>query len=110
MTIVRAVRDEGLQAERTALAWNRTGMAVLVNGILVLRAGLLHESRPLSALAVIILLAAASTIGYGARRKAQLAAATRPPSIGAVALALVAAVALAASLAGLFAIGMESAR
>jgi drug/metabolite transporter (DMT)-like permease len=84
-------------------------MAVLANGILVLRAGLLHDSRPLAALAVVVLLAAAFTIGYGARRKALLAAATRPPSISAVALALVATAAWVACLVGLFAIWVESA-
>jgi uncharacterized membrane protein YidH (DUF202 family) len=33
------VLDEGLQHERTALAWDRTALAVLVVGALVLRSG-----------------------------------------------------------------------
>lgn len=83
-------------------------MAILVNGILVLRAGLLHESRPLSALAVVVLLAAASTLGHGARRKAQLAAAGTPPSMRAAIPAVMAAVASAVCLAGLLAIGVSA--
>jgi len=42
MTGVSADDARGAQLERTALAWNRTGIAVAANGALMLHAGVVH--------------------------------------------------------------------
>jgi len=68
----RPPRDAGLQAERTALAWNRTGLAVLVNGLLALRTGWSSAETPITALAVVLLLAAGAAVFYGNRRRRHL--------------------------------------
>ena len=42
------MKDSGLQPERTWLAWVRTGVTMMVNGGLVLRAGLVSNNAPLA--------------------------------------------------------------
>ena len=51
------IYDEGMQQERTALAWDRTGLAMIVGGALFLRAGdpPYHELRHLPGIAMIAL-------------------------------------------------------
>lgn len=67
-------RDPGLQAERTALAWTRTAVAILVNAVLVLRTGIAGHSVVLMALSLTLLMAAALTFMHGKRRAAALRA------------------------------------
>lgn len=95
-TIGPWTRDPGLQAERTALAWNRTGLAVLVNALLVLRSGWTGRGAPITALGFVLLLASGAIIFYGAwrRRHLQSGLGTLAPSAHAV--AAVAAVTLLA--------------
>ncbi|MBL8290126.1 MAG: DUF202 domain-containing protein [Rubrivivax sp.] len=83
-------RPAGLQAERTALAWSRTGLGVLLNAALVLRAGLLQQSKALAALGAVLLLAGAAVTVYGGLRKRQL---LRSPALAAPAAAAVLALA-----------------
>ena len=93
-------RDPGLQRERTAMAWSRTGLAVLVNALLVLRAGAQANQSFILALGFLLLAAAAGAVACGvwrARRLAEGADATTPwllivATVGTVWIACVAGV------------------
>jgi len=95
------IRDPGLQAERTALAWNRTALAVVVNALLVLRAGLKTETTPLTGLAIALLAASGAAIAYAAWRRRHLLG--EQPSIAprTVAIALAAVLGIGTCAAGL---------
>ncbi len=62
-------RDPGLQAERTALAWIRTALAILVNAFLALRTAWSTGHALVSALAIALLFAAAAAAGCGMWRR-----------------------------------------
>ena len=65
--------DPGLQRERTAMAWSRTGLAVLVNALIVLRAGAQANQLPLLGLGFLLLAAAGGAVACGAWRARRLA-------------------------------------
>lgn len=65
-------RDPGLQPERTALAWARTGLALLVHALLSLRGGMEFGHRGLTLLGVLLMLAAAGVTAYGGWRRHEL--------------------------------------
>ncbi|WP_317658210.1 DUF202 domain-containing protein [Pseudomonas sp. KU43P] len=65
-------RDPGLQAERTALSWSRTGWAMLANALLALREGWHAQPAAGSLLGCTLLIAAAAMGLYGCRRRKQL--------------------------------------
>lgn len=67
-------RDPGLQPQRTALAWSRTGLAVFVNALIVLRSGLVTEQVFILALGVVLLVAAGLSVVCGTWRVRHLAA------------------------------------
>lgn len=75
----------GVQPERTELAWGRTGLAITVNAVLILRTGLMTHHPWLVALACVLFVAAAVAIVGGMwranrlRSTAQLAA--PPPAL-----------------------------
>ena len=95
-------RDAGLQAERTALAWSRTGMAVFVNALVILRAGWTQDAPPLSVLGVLLLVAAAAVVLCGSWRRRQLShRAAGPIAPPAAAIAAAAGVTMFACAAGL---------
>jgi uncharacterized membrane protein YidH (DUF202 family) len=65
-------RPSGLQAERTALSWNRVGMLLVANAVLALRAGWVSGRPSYSVVGALLVLAAASAIAYGGVRRHQL--------------------------------------
>jgi uncharacterized membrane protein YidH (DUF202 family) len=92
--------DSGLAAERTLLAWNRSGLAVVVTVVIVLRRlWPLHGDREVAALALIAVGAATWAAGMRiAHRSAESPRTLSRPAgrmltIGTVALALAAFVA-----------------
>ena len=95
--------DPGLQRERTAMAWSRTGLAVLVNSLIVLRAGVTANHVPVITLGTFLLAAAGAAVGCGTYRARRLATggnATTPWILmaGTVAVVWTAAVATIASV------------
>ncbi|MDF2466830.1 MAG: oxidoreductase [Ramlibacter sp.] len=86
--------DPGLQPQRTALAWNRTTLALAINALLVLRAGLQTGDRALLALGALVGIAAVAIAVAAMRRRRQLAHGVYAP-----ATALIASTALAVMLA-----------
>ena len=65
--------DPGLQRERTGMAWGRTGLAVLVNSLIVLRAGVTANHVPVITLGAFLLIAAGAAVGCGTYRARRLA-------------------------------------
>lgn len=67
------MRDPGLQPQRTALAWARTGLAMIVNSLLVLRLGVNAADRPVEFLGIGFLAISAGVLMIGEIRRRQLA-------------------------------------
>lgn len=68
-----SVPDRGLQPQRTALAWSRTGLALFVNALLVLRSGIQAERISIVLLGIVLLAGAAMSVVYGTWRIRHLA-------------------------------------
>ena len=107
MTETAPCRDTGVQPERTALAWTRTGLAVVGNAILVLRSAVEHSSVTIAAAGVGLLVAALCIVVRGARRRAQLAEGAFTAELAVFSPWLVMAVALLTSLTGAVVIAVE---
>ena len=70
--IVAATGDPGLQPERTALAWTRTALAIAVNALLSIRAGLVAGEPWLIAVGVLLFGASGAVVAIGTIRRRQL--------------------------------------
>lgn len=90
-----APMDPGLQPQRTALAWNRTALALAINALLVLRAGFKSDDQALLALGALVGVAAGAISVAAARRRRQLTHGVHAPATALIASAT-AAVVLAA--------------
>lgn len=99
-------RDPGLQPERTALAWSRTGFATFINALLALRSGWTMHSAPIMALGVLLLVSCAAAIAYGGVRRRRLSSAVAPLAPPALAIWIVAGIMLLACAAGVASIWM----
>lgn len=96
-------RDPGLQGERTALSWTRTALVITVNALLALRSGLVSGELALTAVAVVLLLAAIGAVLYGNARGRALSGHDGhhvPPAAPALAITVLAGVTLIACAAG----------
>jgi uncharacterized membrane protein YidH (DUF202 family) len=89
--------DPGLQPQRTALAWNRTALAVCVNALLVLRLGEQSHQVLTTVLGIFLLVAAAGTVAAGRWRRQAL---ERTPAPGGPPAAMLAAMVWVVWLAG----------
>jgi uncharacterized membrane protein YidH (DUF202 family) len=66
-------QDPGLQSQRTALAWGRTGLAMFANALLVLRLGVNGADRPVEFLGIVFLAMSGGMVVIGEGRRRQLA-------------------------------------
>lgn len=105
----RRIYDEGMQQERTALAWDRTGLAMIVGGALFLRAGAppYHELRHLPGMVMIGLGAILLVLSYEhyERRDSRLRRGGPATHPGLVRVVGVAAVLFSVASAGLILFG-----
>lgn len=99
------MRDAGLQAERTALAWSRTVLGMVVNALILLRTGLAYGGDEVTAIGALLLAAAAATYVFGRRRRHALMSSGGAPLAPPVhALIAVAAITALASVGGMLAL------
>jgi uncharacterized membrane protein YidH (DUF202 family) len=101
------VPDAGLQAERTALSWTRTGVAVLVNALLALRSGWFSHDAPIIVLASALVVAAGAVFWLGASRRRTLLQGQGPIAPPTRVVAAAAAITLVACMTGLAAVVMR---
>jgi uncharacterized membrane protein YidH (DUF202 family) len=90
--------DPGLQGERTALAWNRTALAIAVSAVLELRISWSLEQHVVTALAAALLISAAVTFVHGSHRRRQLLRGGTPPRAHSIWIGLTASAALLAAV------------
>lgn len=100
-------QDAGLQAQRTALSWSRTGLAVFANALLALRTGWVNREAPITALALALLIAAGAVMAYGTWRRRHMLSGADSVAVSALAVAAVAVIALVACVTGMVSLLMR---
>ena len=95
------MRDAGLQPERTALAWRRTALAMLVNGALLARSSVKADSAVLFIVSIALVAASLSTFGIAAWRRSELLREHAPRAPHATLMLLLAAIVGVSTAAGL---------
>ena len=93
-------RDTGLQAERTALSWSRTGLSVLANALLALRSGWTNQDVVITIFAFVLLIASGAAVLYGAYRRRHLLSGSGPSAPSAIAITAAAVITLVTCLVG----------
>ena len=106
--IVDATGDAGLQPERTALSWTRTALALAVNALLSIRAGLVAGEPWLVAVGVLLFAASGAAVVIGTLRRRQLSGARLVITPPAGALVGVAAATMLASAGGVASVIVEA--
>jgi uncharacterized membrane protein YidH (DUF202 family) len=101
-------RDSGLPAERTSLAWSRTILAMVVNGALVVRGGIVSGSAPVTVIGGVLVLASAGLTIYLRVRRRALVHGGRSVSIPPLAFQLTAAIGVLLCVAAVVAFVMGS--
>ena len=94
--LTAAPPDKGLQAERTALSWSRTSLAVVANALLVVRAGWVNERPGFALLGFVMLICSAATFVYGHKRRRDLTCHPVPSGPSFVAVTLISGLTLSA--------------
>lgn len=81
MSTAPVERNAGLAVERTSLAWNRTSLALLINGVLAV----VHHERslpePMGVVLLVACVATAVAVTVHAVRRARLARLSQPPTV-----------------------------
>lgn len=103
--VPRPPLDPGLQGERTSLAWTRTSLAALVNGLLVVRAGVVSDVAVVTGVGLALSLAAAVVGIFGHARSRELIG-RRSPRAAYARVATTFAVALGAAVFGIVVIAV----
>jgi uncharacterized membrane protein YidH (DUF202 family) len=100
-------RDHGLQAERTALSWNRTAASLLLNALLAFRVGLVDKSAPIAVLACCLLVGAFALFLFSRHRRRSLCDYSYPTTAPALVMAATTLAVLSAAAIGFAAIWLR---
>lgn len=102
--MIAAATDQGLQPQRTALAWSRTSFAIFVNALLTIRAAAEVGSPLLYVMASLLAVACVALVAMGRWRQRFVlrnGVLSSPPALLMLLVAMCAGLAFAAAVIGL---------